>query len=243
MNKGFTLAEILITLGIVGVVAAITLPTIIMNYKRIVWVNQLKANYTILTNGFSQMANSEGATSLAESDTFRSLSGAGCGTDPQYSEARCSKFFNNFKKFFKGDLQIAENYQYSTEILNPSNKKNYSEKNIFIMPNGSIIFNYYFFPIGYSTAIYNQGGFYIDTNGYKGPNVFGRDIFYFGVILDPPYIVPGGSKLCKETKCIDFPYWKECRGCCKADNFAPMGFMHNTSCAGRIIDEGWKMNY
>ena len=41
MNKGFTLAEILITLGIVGVVAAITLPTIIMNYKRIVWVNQL----------------------------------------------------------------------------------------------------------------------------------------------------------------------------------------------------------
>lgn len=31
MNKGFTLAEVLITLGIIGVVAAITIPTLIAN--------------------------------------------------------------------------------------------------------------------------------------------------------------------------------------------------------------------
>lgn len=30
---GFTLAEVLITLGIIGVVAALTIPTLIQNYK------------------------------------------------------------------------------------------------------------------------------------------------------------------------------------------------------------------
>ena len=33
MQKGFTLAEILITLGIVGIVAALTIPTLISNYQ------------------------------------------------------------------------------------------------------------------------------------------------------------------------------------------------------------------
>lgn len=33
-KKGFTLAEVLITLGIIGVVAAMTLPTLIQNYRK-----------------------------------------------------------------------------------------------------------------------------------------------------------------------------------------------------------------
>ena len=35
---GFTLAEVLITLGIIGVVAAITIPTLVTNYKEKVFV-------------------------------------------------------------------------------------------------------------------------------------------------------------------------------------------------------------
>lgn len=34
MNKGFTLAEVLITLGIIGVVVALTLPALINEYKK-----------------------------------------------------------------------------------------------------------------------------------------------------------------------------------------------------------------
>ena len=44
MKKGFTLAEVLITLGIIGVVAALTMPMLIQNYKNRVYVNQLKKN-------------------------------------------------------------------------------------------------------------------------------------------------------------------------------------------------------
>ncbi len=42
---GFTLAEVLITLGIIGVVAAMTLPNLIANYRSKVAVTQLKKMY------------------------------------------------------------------------------------------------------------------------------------------------------------------------------------------------------
>ncbi len=45
-KKGFTLAEVLITLGIVGVVAAITIPTISKNIQNAVLKNQFKKFYS-----------------------------------------------------------------------------------------------------------------------------------------------------------------------------------------------------
>ena len=44
----FTLAEVLITIGIIGVVAAITIPTLITNYQKKVTVNRLKQTYSII---------------------------------------------------------------------------------------------------------------------------------------------------------------------------------------------------
>ena len=41
-KAAFTLAEVLVTLGIIGVVAALTIPALIADYKKIVYVNQLK---------------------------------------------------------------------------------------------------------------------------------------------------------------------------------------------------------
>lgn len=34
MKKAFTLAEVLVTLGIIGVVVALTLPAVIANYRK-----------------------------------------------------------------------------------------------------------------------------------------------------------------------------------------------------------------
>lgn len=43
-KKAFTLAEVLITLGIIGVVAALTMPTVIQNYKKKTSSNSVKSN-------------------------------------------------------------------------------------------------------------------------------------------------------------------------------------------------------
>ena len=48
-KSAFTLAEVLITLGIIGVVAAMTLPSLIGNYKKKQTVTQLKKSYTVLS--------------------------------------------------------------------------------------------------------------------------------------------------------------------------------------------------
>lgn len=45
-NRGFTLAEILIVLGIIGVVAAITIPTLMANYRKNVVVTRMQKFYT-----------------------------------------------------------------------------------------------------------------------------------------------------------------------------------------------------
>ncbi|MCM1339796.1 MAG: type II secretion system GspH family protein [Muribaculaceae bacterium] len=47
-NFAFTLAEVLITLGIIGVVAAMTIPGLMSKYREIVTVSKVKETYSIL---------------------------------------------------------------------------------------------------------------------------------------------------------------------------------------------------
>ena len=49
MKKGFTLAEVLITLGIIGVVAAMTIPTLIQNTNSVKFVTQFKKSISTLS--------------------------------------------------------------------------------------------------------------------------------------------------------------------------------------------------
>lgn len=57
-KKGFTLAEVLITLGIIGIVAALTLPSLLASYRKNIVATRLEDTYAIIAN----------ALKLAESD-------------------------------------------------------------------------------------------------------------------------------------------------------------------------------
>ena len=50
MKKGFTLSEVLITLGIVGLIAALTIPAVMKNYKNRLYVSQLQKVYSQLSD-------------------------------------------------------------------------------------------------------------------------------------------------------------------------------------------------
>ena len=52
-NKAFTLAEVLITLGIIGVVAAFTLPVLINKYQEHVVISKYKKMYSTLANAYN----------------------------------------------------------------------------------------------------------------------------------------------------------------------------------------------
>lgn len=51
--KAFTLAEVLITLGIIGIVAALTIPSIISAYRKRVTETKLKQTYSILSTALT----------------------------------------------------------------------------------------------------------------------------------------------------------------------------------------------
>ena len=65
-REGFTLAEILITLGIIGVVAAITLPIVIKNYQAVVLKTSLEKNYSVISNALKMMNNDMGGFKVSD---------------------------------------------------------------------------------------------------------------------------------------------------------------------------------
>ena len=54
--RGFTLAEVLITLGVIGVVVALTLPTLLSKVQEKVLENEAKKSAMIASNGYNLMS-------------------------------------------------------------------------------------------------------------------------------------------------------------------------------------------
>ena len=96
----FTLAEVLITIGVIGVVAAITIPSLITKSHRIIVENRLKDSYSIMSNAV-KMAEEEWGVGFEPTDGLTST-----GWSP-----RSSKFV--FDKYFRPFIKI--NYEYSQD--------------------------------------------------------------------------------------------------------------------------------
>ncbi len=69
---GFTLAEVLITLAVIGVVAALTIPTLVQNYKKKVVETKLSQFYTMMNQAvkLSEIDNGEQSTWLPNSGDY-----------------------------------------------------------------------------------------------------------------------------------------------------------------------------
>ena len=59
--NGFTISEVLITLGIIGVVAAMTLPTLIRRHQEKVIIAKLKKNYSTMQQAYLMAINDKGS--------------------------------------------------------------------------------------------------------------------------------------------------------------------------------------
>lgn len=174
MKKAFTLAEVLITLGIIGVVAALTMPSLMANYKKSVAKNLFKKTYSTLTNAFNQTVQD-----LGES--------VNCSNQSYTSEA-CKELWNEFVK----NLNVVKYCEtdayaqgcvpnYSPEIFPRtqgcggfSAAQIKEQQPAAVLADGSIIF-----PYGWQKTLYPAIGF--DINGFKKPNVGGQDVFSLGI--------------------------------------------------------------
>ena len=99
--KGFTLAEVLITLGIIGIVAAMTLPNLIQKYKNHVVENRLKKFYSVMNQAVIMAENKYGDKKLWYSDV------GGLATDEEGNPIEGSSNIDIwFQKYLAPNLKI-----------------------------------------------------------------------------------------------------------------------------------------
>lgn len=253
-SNAFTLAEVLVTLGVIGVIAAITIPSLIKNYQKASWVAQLKKSYAVFNEGFKLMLSDDAVFKLSETEVFKSAGGSSnetCSYSDDIDSDNCKDFYKNLGKYFKivdiKKFTASDNYEIAT-LANESRGK--YKKTAIMLTDGTILFNYFFDRRTSRSYTNNEmmgaiGGFYVDVNGIRKPNIVGRDIFEF-YIGDNGLVYPNGSHatsmLWEHDK--NSLHWKyayddntPCKtpaeGCCCSNG---------DSCAARVLEEG-KMSY
>ena len=151
------------TLGIIGVVSAMTVPSLVQNHQRKTYVTQLHKVYNELSQALLQYQTDRNAVNLIE---------AGLHTDVAFQN-----FVKNYMKVVAECEKMkppcfADDYKY----LDGSGLSGaeYGRK-AFVLGNGSAL-----------RPLFQKEGeklfnLYIDINGQKGPNILGRDLFVVGV--------------------------------------------------------------
>ena len=229
MKKGVTLAEVLITLGVIGVVAAMTMPILINKYKEIVEVSELKKAYSIMSQAMQFAVPDGNWDAIPFSDT--SIAGVKSWFD---------ETIQPHIKLTKVCYDTEGCWNSGTTLLNGS-KMPYDRENIGI---GShiIVFriaNGYLGNIdvwGSAGQMKNIFGvesqypgisLYIDINGEKGPNIIGKDVFVFAYTKEKGLVPAGRDKTDIQVK----------QNCSKSG-----GNYSGVFCLEHIIRNGWKID-
>ena len=173
MNRlAFTLAEVLITLGIIGIIAAMTLPTIVKEYKEKQTITQIKYALNILNNAFR--------LAVAEYGDVKNWEHIENLEEPANRKLFIDKYLIPYVKGAKASQQ--ESYD--------SNGLGYPPTAPPKQPNGTItgMTSRTFYPITLINGIFFYAGstdtdgnmtIDVDLNGKKPPNIFGYDLFVF----------------------------------------------------------------
>ena len=186
-NAAFTLAEVLITLGIIGVVAALTMPSLIANHKYKVLQIQFKKAYSEL-NEVARMFYNDNEISV-----------------PEYvAGGNINKFLSQLPKYLKG-ISVIDDWNYNDTDENNSYLTTMPYPVHDIKGNNEVKLHCdnYGFRADISGRIYTfndapQSGINgptvcVDINGEKNPNRYGIDIFLF-VFTTDGFVIPMGQE-------------------------------------------------
>ena len=227
MKKGFTLAEVLITLGIIGVVCTLTLPSLIEKHQKQVTVSKLKKIYSVLSQELL-LANSENSPAnefFTAGDTV--------------STNKTIEFFQTYwLPYFNGGTTL--NTPYNTEYpYKSTNGQPYKTQIKTIFSAGRIVFSTSDGFIIFINTMYwgNNDGetvsdpkystemtVLVDINGTQSPNTFGKDVFRVTINYDKNNVMP--YKINNSSDNID----KDCSKTGKGE-----------TCFAKIVKDGWKI--
>ena len=177
-KAAFTLTEVLITLTILGVIAGMTIPNIVQNYKKIMVETRLKLIYSQLSKVIDLM-----------SVEYEPISGI---VDKSYASSSsfidkitffCENYLNNYLNYTVecpiSDWRCREkNFNYDLEMFNTTSTSSAASLSV-----GSMYRYKLKNRINLFVAYADSSTFYLiaDINGNAKPNKIGYDVFYFAV--------------------------------------------------------------
>ena len=204
----------MVTLGIIGVVAALTMPALIGNYKKQQSIEQVKKVYSVLSQAFNH--------AVAE-----------YGDSSEWDTVTPANAYSYFDTYWKPYIQAPDRcYSYKEcgyDVLNPFFKTNKGKDGYVVNIEGGsrVMFH---MNDGTFVMIITSSGYgaddrriLVDLNGPKLPNRFGNDVFFF-LRVNGKGIVPYGYNQTEAAVNSD---------CSLRGN----GYM----CAAKLMQAGWKM--
>ena len=261
MNKrAFTLAEVLLTLTIIGVIAALTIPNLMKKYENHVLLTQLKNWYSEFSNTIGQFKaqNDNVWEVFDETVEFPGFNGKN-----EYNNNKELTKYSAFIEFLDnkyGDLYKGK-YSNMTSWSNVSSSlwldkhgvRNYKTLSGAAGADTWPDLHYYFY--AYKTYRCKSGAMFgikyqkdpngskawtvvVDVNGpKKGPNIVGRDTFHF-------YIDDNSAKLFGRYSTSGYYMYNygtyANTGLCDTQITSTN---NGVTCARKIMLEGWQMNY
>jgi len=212
MKNGFTLAEVLITLGIIGVVAALTLPQLVANYQKQVTVNKLKVAYSILYQVVEESKKDNGDLSTWSLSL----------TNDEFANRYILPYLKGWSKYDKY-------YRVSRFASTPNSGLTFNwGRKLYALSNGMVIF-----PNNDCGQILQ---IVVDINGNAKPNMMGKDVFIFSISKYKNILTPYGNHSnvvrSKSTLLGTGPH-----GCSRTGDQYSGEF-----CSALIMLEGWKIS-
>lgn len=220
----FTLSEVLITLGIIGIVAAMTLPSLIKKHEERVTVTKVKAAYSLISQAYFR-AMEEYGEDISSWDCFNVTTGY---VKPVCLMDSLSKHLNVISSV----NDRSDSVLYSLNMQKITSR--YTQMNSLVLSNGFILK----FPSSSTQSCETFRTWdvpevekfacelIVDINGHKGPNAFGRDTFVFKLHKDR--VAPYGN--------YTQPYYQIWNSCNKEPlNEFYDGGINGKACAGWVI--------
>lgn len=224
LQNGFTLAEALITMAIIGVIASLTLPALQVNLQKQQASSALaKAINTLETANKLALEENHARTlnQLSEQNYFDDVLGDYVGWQVASLGKKYTEYANT-TEYSTGAENMHTTKDGITFLHKPEAPTSLEEEKLKELG------------LGYGGSYYTV---YIDTNGNnKGPNALGKDLFYVAVDTKGSVIPYGGADW-KAYSGEDIMWTGDGCGNPKINPTQPL------SCSGSIADNGFKVIY
>lgn len=229
LNKtlAFTLAEVTLAVFILGVIAAETIPGLLSSYQKKVWETAFKTNYKMISE----------ATVSIMADNAGTMQGSWSGNSNYLRDLYATKL-KMIQTCDRNGVQgvcwhLDDNFYALDGDVWPNSASAHSKG---ILANGTMITFEWIYqecdgPLAKINGVNSQCAIiFIDTNGFNGPNTYGKDIFELDLTKNGLY--PRGSNVSYNGSDNHPDYWA--KYCDKTSSYGYVG----SGCAGRLMIEG-----